>query len=215
MVDQINKIHDNAFRVHEAKDSTEEEEQRPSNEEADGEPDVFDSLANKTNWKILFDKSNLWDRNVEVKIEDIDRIKLLGINLKTNPALLKLRVFLFDGEIINTAFLSVSRSLGLKIKNSKDASINVNDLTNERSLWLTLPTDENLLDEEITRITSIPKEVTLSQTFRMLISKRNWMQRFGIQDPVSRRTNMEILWIYVTVVLLIAFGVFTVLYLRG
>lgn len=215
MVDNINKISDNLYRVHEARDSADDEDQkRNTQDDDDGDQDNFNKLSDKTNWKVLFDKTNLWNRNVEVKVEDIDRIKLMGLNFRTNPALLKLRVFLFDGSTINTAFISVSRSLALELKSKQGTSIDVNKLTTENSLWLTLPTDETALDDEITRITEEQPERTFSEAVKMIISGKSLLQKIGLQDPVSKRTNYEILWIYLTVCSVVTVLVFTILFLR-
>lgn len=210
MVDHIPKITDQSFRVHEAKDSTDDEGKKQQDQQDDDQQsDNFDKLSNKTDWSVLFDQHKLWDRNIEVKVEDIDRIKYLGLNIRSNPALLKIRVFLYDGNVINTAFLSISRSLGLTLKNNlKGSFIDVNQITADTILRLTVPKDEELVDEEITRITE-SKEKTFSRTFKILISKKTWMEKLGIQDPVSKRINNEILWIYLTVFIVVSALAFT------
>jgi len=216
MVDRIDKIKQDHYRVDETQDPLEEQrknkEEHEQEEEEEG--DSFDKMSSKTDWNILFDKSSLWERNVEVKVEDIDRIKFLGINLRTNPAVLKIRVFLYDGNVINTAFLSISRSLGLQIKNmNRTTHVDVNMLTKESSLWLTIPKDEEMVDDEITNITGTPKETSFSKTFKNLISQKTWMQRLGIIDPVSRRMNREIVGIYLTVVVVASAIIFSIVFM--
>lgn len=215
MVDRIDKIKPDVYRVEETQDPLEEQRKQQEHEQTEEEDgDNFDRLAHKTDWQILFDKTNLWKRNVEVKVEDIDRIQFLGLNFKTNPSLLKIRVFLYDGQVINTAFLSVSRSLALKLRErKKSATIDVNLLTSDPVLHLTIPTDEEQVDEEITRITGGPREKSFSKSFKRLISKKTWMQKLGIQDPVSHGINREILGIYVTVLVVISAISFGILFL--
>lgn len=214
MVDRIEKVGREGYRVDEARDSTDDQSGNAGTEDqGEGETDNFKKLANKTDWNVLFDKKDLWRRNVEVKVEDIDKVKLLGVNLKTNPALLKIRIFLYDSTVINTAFLAVSRDVALKFKGASSASIDINQLTKESSLWLTMPLNEADVDEEITRITATPKERTFSTTLKLLISKKTWLEKLGIQDPVSKSINREIMGVYITVVTLISAVTFAIVYL--
>ncbi len=213
MVDRVEKTNANLYRVDEARDSTDDQSGNQTEGGDEAESDNFEKLANKTDWKVLFDKNSLWKRNVEIKVEDIDKVKLIGVNLKTNPALLKIRVFLFDGSVINTAFMSISRDVALKFNSMKSATINVNQLTRESSLWLTLPVNEELVDDEITRVSVVPKERTFSTTLKMFIFKKTWMEKLGLKDPVSKSVNREIMGAYITIVALISAVTFAILYL--
>ena len=217
MVDRVEKTGANPYRVDETKEALDDEgsNNQDQGDENEGDADNFDKLNKKTNWKSLFDKSDLWQRNVEVKIEEIDRIKFLGINLNTNPALLKIRVFMYDGAEIHTAFMAISRVQAMQLKNfNSSAHIDVNLLTTEASLWLTIPHDEAAVDKEITKITKgLPKEWTFSQTFRMLVSRKTWIERLGIQDPVSKRINNEIVWVYLTSLTVASTIFFAVVYM--
>lgn len=214
MVDRIEKLNPDPYRIQESKDATDDNSGNKQDAESDNDADNFDKLNNKTDWQILFDKTDLWKQNTQVKLEDIDKIKLLGVNFKTNPALLNVRVFLFDGNVISSAYLSVPRELALKIKNMPKLShLDVNMLTRESSLWLTTPKEGIVVDDEITKISHEQHEKTFSQTFKRLISRKNLVQRLGMQDPVSKRVNNEIIWIYLTALVVISAILFGVGYL--
>ncbi|OVE81602.1 hypothetical protein BVY03_03095 [bacterium K02(2017)] len=216
MVDHIKKIVGETYRVDEPKETLDDDGgQRHEAEEEDEQPqkDKFNQLNNNKDWRSLFDKSNLWQRNFEVKLEDIKKIKFLGLNLNTNPAILKIRVFLNDGHIIQVAFLSLSRTMALKIKKEAQTNIDPNLLTNESSLWLTLPKDIQAVDDEITNIINTNQEKTFSQTFKMLVSKKTWLEKFGLQDPVSKRFNKEFLMIYITVIVVSLVVILSMIYL--
>ena len=217
MVDRVENRFEqpHLYRVDGTRDALEEERSKDGNEgEDEGEPDNFDKLRDSDDLRSLFNKAHLWQRNIEVKVEDIDKIKVLGVNLKTDPSLLKIRIFLYDGQVIPTAFLSISRELGFKVRSLKDtAFIDVNVLTKERVLRITMPKDESQLDEEITKITGTVKEKTFSQTFKRLISKKSWFERLGVQAPVSKKVNNEIVWVYITVIALITVLSFGIMYL--
>ena len=73
------------------------------------------------------------------------------MNLKTDPSLLRIDIFLKGGEEISPAFLSISRILGLKMKsfNSGD-EIPLNLLLVDNVLRITIPANpEIFLKEEI------------------------------------------------------------------
>ncbi|EKD51618.1 MAG: hypothetical protein ACD_62C00215G0002 [uncultured bacterium] len=217
MVDRLEiKYSNQTYRVDASRDALEEERKESQDEEGDGQPndDKFGSLRDGQDLQRLFEKNQLWNRNIQIKVEDIDKIKVLGLNLKTEPSLLKIRIFLYDGAVIPTAIVSVSRSLAFQIRGLKNAAfVDVNMLTKGTVLSVTVPKDENQIDEEITKITGVPREKTLSRTFKMLISKRNWLQKFGLQDPVSKKINNEIIWVYITTIALMTLLSFGVLYL--
>jgi hypothetical protein len=216
MVDKLDhlKYENQVYRVDAARDALEEEREESQGEDGEeGKSDNFDKLKDGKELQSLFNKSHLWQRNIAIKTEDIDKIKLIALNINTEPSLLKIRVFLFDGTTIPTAFLSVSRSLALKLRSSKSQFIEVNWLTREPVLRVTVPKNERDIDEEITKITHAPKEHTLSQTLKMFVSKKSWLQKLGLQDPVSMQINNEILWVYITIVALISVLSFGVLYM--
>lgn len=217
MVDRIEKMSPDRYRIEGARDALEDEGKNGGDDEGDeaGGKDSFDKLSDRTDWNILFDQEGLWQQNRQVAVEDVATIQFLGINLKTDPSLLKVRVVGRDGQVIPTAYLSVSRYQGLQLKNSeKLAILDVKKLTKERVLWITVPRDEKKLNDEITRLTRQPKERTFSQTFKNFISRKTWLQRLGIQDPVSQRLNSEILSIYVIFLVLLSAAGFILAYLR-
>lgn len=215
-IDRIEKTNNELFRVNETKDSLEEDGKKQSDTDEDGDKDNFDKLSDKTDWNILFNKKQLWQRDQQVRCEDISKIKFLGVNLKTDPSLLKIRIFLKDGSMVPTAFLSIPRAMGLQIQHlNRAAMVSPQSLTQAEVLRITVPVDEQKMDDEITKITAAPQEHSFSKTLRRMVSKRSLLQRFGVQDPVSLRLNREVLVIYITVILLIivlGFGVTFILF---
>lgn len=218
MVDRIEKIFPDRYRIEGARDALEDQgKQQNGDDEGDeaGSKDSFDKLSDRTDWNILFDQEALWQQNLQIPVEDVATVQFLGINLKTDPSLLKIRIVGRDGKVVPAAYLSVSRYQGLQLKNeNKLAILDVKKLTKERVLWLTIPRDEKKVNEEITRLTRQPKEKTFSQTFKHFISRKTWMQRFGVQDPVSKRLNSEILSIYIILLILVSAAGFILIYLR-
>jgi len=218
MVDRVHNKFDptSLQRVNAARDALEEEKDKGGQDEEDGEgkEDGFDALAEKKNWQVLFDKNSLWKRNIELKVDEIQSVKILGVNIQSDPSLVKMRVFMKDGSDVNTAFMSVSRSVAIKLKGEQRATItDLSLLTKDLSLRVTIPQDEKRVDEEITRITKAAKEVTLSETMKSFISNKTWLERLGFRDPVTKSINTEIIWIYLTIVGVISVLVVGVSYL--
>jgi hypothetical protein len=217
MVDRVDKIRFPEIRRVNPNDSATDERKRrqqPNSEEEDEAGDGFDLLSERTDWHVLFDHPHLWQQNVEILAEEVKRIQYLGINLKTDPSLLKIRVDLHDGSVIPNAYLSVARSYALQLKNlQRLAPIELKRLTSSKVLWLTIPKDEKSLREEITRVTTNATNKTFSRTVKKYLTRSTWLQKLGIQDPVSRRVKTEIVWIYVTVVVVFCFFLFGMFYL--
>lgn len=219
MADRIDKFDPNAgvYRVQETRDSLEEEQQNQGGDEGDENRDSFDRLSEKTDWNLLFEQQNLWKKNIEIPVEEIASIKFLGINIKTDPSLLNIRVALNDGQVLTQAFLPIARMQGFKFKSTPRLSdLNIKQITSGPILNVTTPVDEDELNKEITKITRKPKtgEVTFSQRMKNLIHRKSLIQKIGLQDPVSKSVNNEIVGIYVTilvVVITVIFGIYILL----
>jgi hypothetical protein len=216
MPDRIDKFsfNDQVYRVDARRDAMEEQQKDTGQEGGDEEKekDHFDKLSEKTDWHVLFDKQNLWNRNIEIHADEIQSIEFLGLNLRTDPSLLNISVHMTDGTVIPTAFLAIARSMGLKFKNlQKHTSLAIGDITRDENVRVTIPIDEDEMGEEITRLTKEPKEKSLTQKLRRL--NKTWIQKLGIQDPVSKRINNEILGIYFTVLAVLSVVIFGILYL--
>lgn len=95
------------------------ESQKDREQKDQEEKDSFQNPQDKTDWHLLFEKSKLWKRNVLIEKEEVKAIYFGKINLKTDPSLVRVDIRLANGEMINPGFVSVSRALGLKIKNLK------------------------------------------------------------------------------------------------
>lgn len=216
MADRIDKFDPNAgvYRVQETQDSLEEEEQKGQEEGENDNQDTFNKLSEKTDWNLLFEKQNLWKKNIEIPVEDIASIRFLGINLKTDPSLLSIRVGLNDGQILTQAFLPITRLQGFKFKSMPRLSeLNLNLITSGSVLRVTIPADDAAFNKEVTKIMRKPqkaKEVTFSQRVKNLIQRKSLMQKMGVQDPVSKNLNNEIVGIYVTIFMVILVIVFAI-----
>lgn len=216
MADRIDKFDPSAgvYRVDATRDSLEEEKQNQSGEEGEENQDSFDKLSEKTDWNLLFEKQNLWKKNIKIPVEDIASIKFLGVNIKTDPSLLNIRIALNDGQVLTQAFLPMARMQGFKFKSTPRLSeLDVRQITAGPVLNVTIPADEEELNKEITKITLKPKagEVTFSQRVKNLIHRKSLIQKIGLQDPVSKNVNNEIVGIYVTilvVVVVVIFGIY-------
>lgn len=218
MVDFVPNIGPERNLVEKTKDALEHQGRGGGQEEEAFEQkekeDRFGKRSGKDHLEAIFDKKNAWQKNVDVKVEDVDRVKFLGVNYKTDPSLLKIRIFLFDGSVIDTAFILIARPLALKLKNlTTSAFIDVNMLTRESLLKVIVPTDEAHADDEITRVTYGDSEKSLSKKLKDFIGKRTWAEKMGLKDSLNGEVRLEILAIYATVLLLGLFFVFGGLYL--
>lgn len=148
MVDRIDKIDgvENYWKL----DSSSETDKEKSHQEQDSQKkDAFDSLGEKTDWKALFDKSKLWNHNIQLGRDETKQVLFRKLNLKTDPSLLKVDVELNGGETISPAFLSVSRSIGLQMKDFKNGeAIPLNLIFQGDLLRLTIPTNPELFIAE-------------------------------------------------------------------
>lgn len=213
MVDRVyNKYGETQlYRVDATRDSLEEEKGKENPEEGEGEgkPSEFANIKKK-DWQQLVDKNHLWKRNLTLKTEEVRAVKILGLNLKSDPSLIKLRIFLNDGREINTAFMSLERSRALKLQTGHESSVtDLKLLTSDQILRVTIPQDEQRVDDEITRVTK--PEVTLSETIKSLVARRSLLSALGVVDLKTNQVNKEILGIYITaaaVLTVIVFALF-------
>lgn len=177
--------------------STESQKDREQKEESP-QKDAFASLSEKTDWRLLFDKSKLWKRNIQILKEEIKSVVYRKINLKTDPSLLRVDIELNGGEWISPAFLAVSRQVGLKIKNLKSREKIPPDLIlNNNILRITVPANPQMFrDEEEKRgdtgeITVITKDEKKKNPFP------------SIKIPFSFETALILAVVLVTFILLI------------
>lgn len=169
--------------------------------------DAFASLSEKTNWKLLFDKSQLWKRNIQISQDEIQQIIFKKINLKTDPSLLRVDVHLKNGEKISPAFLAVSRHTGLKLKN-----LNPFDpipttyemlLMPEKTLRITIPTNPQMFAEEEKRVDENQKIPPLIEdlTVKNNPSSQKGGTFFGLINPRTHKIRMEMLIVYGVILL--------------
>lgn len=216
MVDRISKInpHDHP-RVDETKDSTDDEGQSQDTNEEEGfaQPDGFNKLIDKTNWQILLDQPRQNQKKIIVALSDLSEMRFLKINLKTNPSLLNVKVFLKDGMTYPSAYISIPRHRTVAFQHLRqNAVIDARDVTDDDKVTLFVPDLKMDFKDEITRVTNPSQERTFSQTIKLLV-KKTWIQKIGIQDPETHKTNAEIATAYLTVAVVVLSLVFAIYWL--
>lgn len=138
MVERIDKTdqHDAYWRI-ESTVSTQKEKR-----DQESHSDQYDDF-DKTDWNLLFDKSQLWKKNIAIPKNEIEKIQYGKVNLKTDPCLLRVDIFLKNGTSIAPAFVSLARLQGLKIKNFLTGQeLPIDSITNEEVLRITIPNKE-------------------------------------------------------------------------
>lgn len=216
MVDRISKInpHDHP-RVDETKDSTDDEGQSQDTDEEEGfaQPDGFNKLIDKTNWQILLDQPRQNQKKIIVALSDLSEMRFLKINLKTNPSLLNVKVFLKDGMTYPSAYISIPRHRTVAFQHLRqNAVIDARDVTDDDKVTLFVPDLKMDFKDEVTRVTNPSQERTFSQTIKLLV-KKTWIQKIGIQDPETHKTNAEIATAYLTVAIVVLSLVFAIYWL--
>ncbi|MBI2339110.1 MAG: hypothetical protein HYU99_01925 [Deltaproteobacteria bacterium] len=161
VVERIDKT--DRFEYWKVQSFTETQKDRQSGHDAS--KDAFQAFGEKTDWELLFDKSRLWKRGIQVARDEIGAIVFRKINLKTDPSLLRVDVELKGGGNISPAFVSISRATGLKIKNLQPGDrIPEEQVLHNDILYITVPANPELFREEEKKIageskkTSVPAE---------------------------------------------------------
>ncbi|MBX7149104.1 hypothetical protein K1X76_08450 [bacterium] len=145
VVERIDKLRETDYlRVDASAESQKDREQ-----EDGGQQDNFQGLSDKTDWKLLLDKSKLWKKNIQIPVDDIEVIYYRKVNLKTDPSLLRIDLTLKNGEKIAPAFLAISRMAALQIKDLKSGDpLKVANLTRDNILQVTIPLNPALFKDE-------------------------------------------------------------------
>ena len=213
MVYHINKIGSNLnpYRVDEAKESMDDEDKRQGKQGDDEQSsqqdqDAFGSSNEQNQLQNLLAHTHPKQKEIEIPVQDIDQVKLLHVDISSEPAHLKIRVFLFDGAEIPIAYVPVSRTLAVKLRSLQNKLIDVTKITPDPKLWLTVPSQgvkELDWDEDVTRITRDVKEKSLSRTIKMYVKKKTFLQKLGIQSAESNSFNNEIFAVYLTILILV------------
>lgn len=189
----------------------------------EGKRDAFAALSEKTDWQNLFeDKTQAWNRNVQVMQEEIDQIIFIKINLKTDPSLLRVDVELKGGETISPAFLAISRAVGLKIKNLKPGeAIPEEYILQNNILRIIVPTNPKLFRErenQAARKTKAPPKKVAESTEATEATVKHkkaagWSKTLALKDPKTNQIRLEILAGYgiAFLVLLLLIGGFLIL----
>lgn len=208
-VERIDKT--DRFEYWKIQSTVESQKDRQSGQE--NGKDAFQALSEKTDWELLFDKSRLWKRGIQVTDEEIERIVFRKINLRTDPSLLRVDVELKGGEIISPAFVSISRAVGLQIKNlGSGDQIPGEHVLNNNILYITVPANPKLFNEEEKRIgeesqktSANEAEATIKKKKPLLEKKLARLVSLGLVDPQTSRLRPEMLLVYGVVLLTLTF----------
>lgn len=215
MVDRINKFHPHDhLRVDPNRDATEDEgkEQTAQEEEQEEQGDEFaKSSGEKENWKLLTNQAQLHQKKIQIPVEEISEMTFLDLNTKTNPSLIHVKIYQRDGLVYPSAYLALSRHEAITLQHMKKGQyLPITDITDSHVLSVLVPDVEEYSEEnseatkekEIEK-SEVTKEMTLSQTIKMIV-KKTWAQRLGWQDPETKSTNIEIVGVYVTILVILA-----------
>lgn len=206
MVDRIDKTFQREPWVVESPTESDREKQSGQGESSQ---DGYAAFQEKTDWRLLFDQSKLWKKNIQVHDDEIEKILFRKINLKTDPSLLRVDIHLKTGEVISPAFISLSRMNGLKIKHLKSGEeVSSKLLSQDPILRITIPTQpvdqqppapppaeaKQQPADEAGEVTQIHQSVA-----------DEWLTRLKIRDPVSHDLRFEIGITYILAFLFIVF----------
>lgn len=217
MVDRIDKTFQREPWVVESPTESDREKQSGQGESSH---DGYAAFQEKTDWRLLFDQSKLWKKNIQVHDDEIEKILFRKINLKTDPSLLRVDIHLKTGEIIMPAFISLSRMNGLKIKHLKSGEeVSYKLLSQDPILRITIPTQPELFDDknppQLEQQVHTPQPVInrqpqgtdeageVTQIHQSVAEK--WLTRLKIRDPLSHDLRFEIAITYILAFLFILF----------
>lgn len=157
--------------------------------------DAYAALGEKTDWESLFDKSQVWKRNIQVFQEEIDAIIFKKINLKTDPSLLRVDILLKGGEKISPAFMAISRAIGLRIKNLKAGDVIPEEyVLQDNVLRITVPTNPKLFKDEDEQ----PKKAAqkkLGEAEEATVKRKTqkaYANFLNLKDPETNQVRMEV-----------------------
>ncbi len=212
MVDRIDKT--DRFEYWQVASSAEAHKDRGQGGDANEENkqssrDGFASLGEATDWRLLFDKSKLWKRNIQVSRDEVKKVVFRKINLKTDPSLLRVDVELNGGETISPAFLSISRSVGLKIKNLQAGDTIPDDLIFQKDiLSITTPLNPSLfVEQEGLNEKKIPPTIQLEEvdpTQELTIKSREVQKNL---QKIREHLKPEMAMIYAVLIVTLLFTI--------
>ncbi len=147
-IDRIDKTDRREYWQVSAPTESDKDKESSQGDAQEEHSDHFEAFGERTDWNILFDKSKLWKRNIQVLKEEIQKLIFRKINLKTDPSLLRLDIELIGGEIITPAFVAISRMNAFRIKHLKNGDIIPPDfLIKDGTLTVNIPTNPKLFEE--------------------------------------------------------------------
>lgn len=211
MVDRISKInpHDH-LRVDEIGEEEDEARKRQEEEEEEEEKkksNSFESEKKRMDELLLQEKAYQRHKGpmsrVELAQDEIAEVIFEGVELKTDPSLLRIQLYKKDGQFFKEATLALPRSLAIRYRVLKLGSVlDFQNFLNENAKMVVLIPQEQMSEEASLPEVIESHEPSLSQTLKMLL-KKTWPQRLGIKDSQTNRKNQEVILAYVTVLVII------------
>ncbi|EKD46976.1 MAG: hypothetical protein ACD_66C00270G0003 [uncultured bacterium] len=205
MVERIEKKE--FFEYWQVEASTETHKDRKEDEESQG--DGYKTPYETTDWKLFFDKSQLWNKNIQILKEEIAQIVFQKINLKSDPSLLRVDIFLNSGSKISPAFVSLSRAESLMLKNMLPGHLmSLDTIVKNKSLIVMVPTNpEKFIEEEKKlQLKRSNKGHVLSQELSeettTVIKQTVKNSVFILRDQKTGKIKMDVFTLYVVTLVL-------------
>lgn len=208
-----------AYQVEASRDALDEEKQKKQEGDDDEQPKNQDAFRKPVAKPLEAAKlRHAPKQTVELALDDIKQAWLHGIDLKTEPSTLFLKLQLQNATDILLVTTSVSRGLALSFKSkSANKPIALRHYFKTPTIWVQIHENWAETEEEITRISKVfsqagSTEKTLSQTFK-LGTTGNFLERIGVLTPDAKRLNLEVVLAYLIALIVCLFLFFGILYL--
>lgn len=210
-LDQINPY--DSYRVERARETKDDDQSKGQNpQDQESEKDGFDQGVGENLYQNLTGKSAQQKSTVSLALEDIEKAWFDGIDLKTDPSHLMLKVKTYRDERVFLLKTPVSRAQALSLKsNPVDQVINLKKIFSDQKIWVEVMKVSASPDEEVTKVSGKTQDYTLSQTVKMS-EKRSLWQRLRIVDE-NQQLNLEVALAAITATAVLIFLVIGGLYL--
>lgn len=179
-------------------------EQGGGGQESEGR-DAFEKLHDKTDWQLLFDKSRLWKKNIQIPEQDIDQILFRKLNLKTDPSLLRVDMKLKSGESVSPAFLTLARAEAFKIKHlATGQPLPLKHVLQGKSVWVTLPSNPKMLEDYASQVEKKEEETQMQEKEESL-GDATLKTTITAVSAITNKLSIEIVLVYGVLLVVIFF----------
>ncbi len=166
--------------------------------------DQYKNPFETTDWNLFFDKSRLWNKNIQILKEEISQIVFQKINLKTDPSLLRVNIHLNGGEIISPAFISIKRNESLKFKTLPPGQLlPLESILKDKTLHVMVPTnpsqfleEEKKLQQKQKRILTPASALTEDTTTVIKPNRAAKSHAFSLKDTKTGKIRADVLTLY-------------------